>query len=60
MAGIVDLSDGDGGWEGSKGSQKFISFDKLGILSQPAWPSPPLPGGWNTDNKNFFDVYFAF
>ena len=35
MAGIVDLSDGDGGWEGSKGSQKFISFDKLGILSQP-------------------------
>ena len=22
----------------NKGSHKFISFDKLGILSQPAWP----------------------
>ena len=43
-----------------KGSPKNLSFDKLGLLDQPAWP-PPLPGGWDTDNnKKIFDVYFAF
>ena len=41
---------------GAQLSRKNISFDKLGILTQPAWP-PSLEVGTPT-KKN--DVYFAF
>ena len=41
-----------------KGSHRNLSFDKLGLLDQPAWP-PPLPGGWDPDNKKFFWCLFC-
>ena len=43
-----------------KGSPTISSFDKLGILSQPAWPPPPPP--WrlgHPQQKKFFWCFFC-